>query len=310
MKDKEQINTISLLQILKNGRLDSSRGQFYNDECFVVGGIRAQEVKEGSKLFHSPTRLDCFIFVVNAEGEIKINYNLQEVTIGPRTAFFAAPNSILQTISTTGSGKSVVMFNENFMRKINLSIQNLLPHLTSLHQLDTLPLTEAQHSYLQHHISLVAESIAQPSAFAYYHEVVHDSIRAMVYTFISMLIQHLEKTSRRLGEPVHNHEEELFRRFAKLVGQHYRTDRRIAFYAELMHLTPKDMSGVIRHVSGHSPAEWITQNVLLEAKNLLRHSDMNIQEVSIALNFPNQSFFGRWFKEHTGLSPKAYREHK
>ena len=310
MKEKDQISTLSLLQLLSSGQLDASRGQFYNDACFVITDTRIAEMEEGKHMFRYPTRLDCFVIMLNEKGKVKLNYNLEQVTIGPLTAFVAAPDSIVQIVDIQDSLPSVIMFSEDFMRSINISIRNLLPHLTSLHKIDMLPLSQEHFDYLKRHIGLVADSIAMPTDLAYYDEVVHDNLRAMAYSFISLLIRHLQESGRQPDKAMHSHEEELFRRFIQLVGQHYRSKRQITFYAGQMHLTPKYMSNVIRRISGHGPADWITQNVLLEAKNLLRYSPMNIQEVAYTLNFPNQSFFGRWFKKHTGLSPKAYRENK
>ena len=57
-------------------------------------------------------------------------------------------------------------------------------------------------------------------------------------------------------------------------------------------------------------AEWIADYVVLEAKNLLKYSTMSIQEIAYCLNFPNQSFFGKYFRSHTGMTPSAYRMSK
>ncbi|MDE6551485.1 MAG: helix-turn-helix domain-containing protein, partial [Muribaculaceae bacterium] len=59
--------------------------------------------------------------------------------------------------------------------------------------------------------------------------------------------------------------------------------------------------------SGRSPKEWINIRVMLEAKVLLRDPSRSIQEISEILGFPNQSFFGTFFKKMKGLSPSAYR---
>ena len=54
-------------------------------------------------------------------------------------------------------------------------------------------------------------------------------------------------------------------------------------------------------------AEWIAEAVILDAKTQLRTSQMTVQQIANYLNFPNPSFFGRFFKKHTGMTPKAYR---
>lgn len=74
-----------------------------------------------------------------------------------------------------------------------------------------------------------------------------------------------------------------------------------------MNITPGYLSSVVKNVTGKSAAEWIEEYVLMEAKALLASTDMTIQQICYQLNFPTQSFFGKYFKTHTGVSPKAYR---
>lgn len=53
--------------------------------------------------------------------------------------------------------------------------------------------------------------------------------------------------------------------------------------------------------------EWIEDSVILEAKTMLKHTDLSIQEITYKLNFPTQTFFGKYFKRITGMSPKQYK---
>lgn len=310
MDNIDNITTLSILKLLSEGIMDPGRGQLYDDQCFVMIDTQNKEIEEGKTLFRYPTRLDCFIILLCKEGTFKVTCNLQQVEIGPDSIFYALPGSILQVDELYDVRTSVIMFSEDFMRKINLSIQNLLPHIGTLNQLYALRIPSEVFNFMWRQVALVAESINQPPALSYYHDTVQNTIRAMAYTFISQLIQYLKEKNQGHGTAVHTHEEELFRHFIGLVAQHFRRERRISFYAEQMHLTPKYLSAVIRRASGHSPAEWITHNVLIEAKNRLRYSDMSVQEVAYSLHFPNQSFFGRWFKAQTGSSPKSYRQNK
>ena len=79
------------------------------------------------------------------------------------------------------------------------------------------------------------------------------------------------------------------------------------FYAEKLSITPKYMSTVIKQTSGKTAGDWIDDHVLLEAKALLKSTNMTILQISDELNFPSQSFFGKYFKRLTGVSPKEYR---
>lgn len=100
----------------------------------------------------------------------------------------------------------------------------------------------------------------------------------------------------------------IFERFIELVEQHHGSERQLTFYAQKLCISPKYLSHVVKEVSGRTAKQWIDNMVILEAKVLLTTSHMNIQEISHRLNFPNQSFFGRFFKKANGVSPGDYRQ--
>ena len=76
-----------------------------------------------------------------------------------------------------------------------------------------------------------------------------------------------------------------------------------------MFLSPKYVSGAIKSYSGKGALDWINEYVVLEAKMMLRYTEMSVQEVAYALNFPTQSAFGKYFRHLLGMSPKQYRSH-
>ncbi|WP_298650554.1 helix-turn-helix domain-containing protein [uncultured Proteiniphilum sp.] len=89
---------------------------------------------------------------------------------------------------------------------------------------------------------------------------------------------------------------------------HFKQHRGLDFYASKLCLTPKYMSTIIKQTSGKTAGDWIDDYILLEAKALLKSTNMTIQQISDELNFPSQSFFGKYFKRLTGVSPKEYRK--
>lgn len=65
---------------------------------------------------------------------------------------------------------------------------------------------------------------------------------------------------------------------------------------------------VVKEVSGMSAKDWITEYILQEIKFLLKNSSLNVQEIAIRTHFSNQTSLGRFFRQHTGLSPSDYRK--
>ena len=103
-------------------------------------------------------------------------------------------------------------------------------------------------------------------------------------------------------------QQQIFERFINEVNQHFIHDRNVYTYAERLCITPKYLSAIVRQVSGKSANDWINDYVVLEAKALLRVKWNTIKDVSNKLNFPNQSFFAKYFKQHTGMTPKQYKQ--
>lgn len=95
--------------------------------------------------------------------------------------------------------------------------------------------------------------------------------------------------------------------FIKIVKQHYKENRDVEFYARRMNMTAKYMSTQIKKASGKSALQWIEDYVILDAKAQLASTMNSIQQITYDLNFPTQSYFGRYFKRAVGMSPSEYR---
>ena len=131
-------------------------------------------------------------------------------------------------------------------------------------------------------------------------------IRTLAYKVCRIIGRHIEsqpapETSAR------SRNDEYFNQFMSELTKHYMQERSVGFYAGQLHLTPKYLTTLIKRISGLSVSEWIDNYVIIEAKTLLKYSHMSIQEIAYYLNFPNQSFFGSYFKRNTGMSPSQYK---
>lgn len=131
---------------------------------------------------------------------------------------------------------------------------------------------------------------------------------AIMYTIIAFFFQHAYKYYYKyISELPASVNNRIADKFLQLVQQHFRKERFLDFYADQLDITPKHLSRTVKAQTGYSAVEWISRFVILEAKVMLRSSNLNIQQISEELNFPSQSFFGKYFKKSTGQSPKDYR---
>ena len=102
----------------------------------------------------------------------------------------------------------------------------------------------------------------------------------------------------------------IFDEFKHLLLLYFRAERSVSFYADKLFITPKYLSTVVKEISGISPKEWISNITLQEIKYKLLYSSISVKEIAYSLNFPNCSFFGKYFKTHIGISPTRYRAQK
>lgn len=100
---------------------------------------------------------------------------------------------------------------------------------------------------------------------------------------------------------------ELFNRFMMLMERDYKLSRDVNYYADLMHITSKYLTNIVRQVAGHTPKTIIDQYVILQLKMQLQWSTQSIKEIAWEYHFTDASFFCRYFKKHTGLTPQQLR---
>lgn len=104
--------------------------------------------------------------------------------------------------------------------------------------------------------------------------------------------------------------DEVLQKFVSQLYRNYRAQHEVAYYAEQQYLTTRYFSTIIKERSGKSPSQWIATALLVDARNLLKNTNMTIKEISDKLCFPNQSYFGKWFKNLTSISPLEFRRGK
>lgn len=116
------------------------------------------------------------------------------------------------------------------------------------------------------------------------------------------------KQQHQLEESTQHNDVQFLRKFSKLVELHYKTHHSVANYAELLFVTPKNLSKKIGLISKSTPNDIIKDRIILESKRLLAHTKMTVKEIAYSLNYEDDAYFIRFFSKHTGLSPVSFRK--
>lgn len=89
--------------------------------------------------------------------------------------------------------------------------------------------------------------------------------------------------------------------------KYYRTERHVNFYAQKLCISPKHLTSTVKALTGRNVSSIIAAAVILDAKTQLHSSNNTVKQIAYSLNFPNASFFGKYFRRHTGMTPLDYR---
>ncbi len=271
-------------------------------ECIAVNSASEMEI------FRFPSRLNALIIGVGTEGETSLTSNLQEFRLKKDSLFIFSPKHILQVQSNNRFKAHLIVIAPDFLKRINIDTKRMMPLFLQFGSLPCMELTHAESQSLRSFISMVEQEL-KGSETDFSSEIIGGLIAATIYKVGDILTHYLTEHPE-VDSPIHNRAEEYFRQFTELLGEHYKHERSVGFYARQLCITPKYLTTLIKRISGKSVSEWIDNYVILEAKTLLKYSNMSVQEIAYYLNFPNQSFFGSYFKRNAGMSPSQYKAKK
>lgn len=290
------INSFTLDELID---LAGEQRQGLMRECITASSDSQMQV------FRFPCRIDAFIIGVGTEGETSVSFNLHEFRLKKDSMFIFTPKNILQVNSQQYFKADVIAISPDFMRRINIDIKNMMPLFLKFVENPALTLTPEESRSMRGMIAQIERETRGPETHFSF-DIVSGLIAATIYKVGDIMYHYLAEHPEGQNNS-HNRAEEYFKQFTHLLGEHFREERSVGFYARQLCITPKYLTTLIKRISGQSVSEWIDNYVILEAKTLLKYSTMSIQEIAYYLNFPNQSFFGSYFKRNTGMSPSQYK---
>jgi AraC family transcriptional regulator, transcriptional activator of pobA len=100
----------------------------------------------------------------------------------------------------------------------------------------------------------------------------------------------------------------LLQKFIQLVNNYYIEKRTVEEYASLLFVTPNHLSHTIKTVSNKNALSFINERLITEAKSLIKHTALNIAEITYQLSFTDPANFGKFFKKHVGVTPLEFRK--
>ena len=249
-----------------------------------------------------PFKLNFAVVILCTRGTMHVRLNLIEYKLRENDILVVLPGSIGESLSFSEGYQIAIMIypQDHLFQETDTALSIAFMNFINRHPLIHLTPEEMEETLTLYR--LMRNKIKQP-ATPLTHEALECYLKLLCLNGYQWHAAHSKETE---GKETTDRKHFIFNRFIALVRKHYAAERQISFYADKMCLTPKYLSIAVHEASGRYAGEWIKDYVILEAKALLRSRKYTAQQVGDLLNFPNASFFGKYFKAATGCTPKAY----
>jgi len=264
---------------------------------FLIGDASGKVMNEYGRF---PCKIKCGVYALMVRGEARATINITEYAFHQNDLLLLEPGSFLLIHEFSEDALVYyILFSSSFLEKNTFSTRM---SLTSLQMTEPILHLQADVASVAVHMldTLAEASNCQPSQLTP-NKMLH------VFNLLQTSYAELARASQDGEARPMDRKNEIFQEYGQLVMKHYHEWHHVSQYAEAMRLTLPHLSSTIKQVSDKTAGDLIIEAILTDAKAQLRLTTFQIKEIAISLGFENVAFFNRFFKSHTGLTPKAYR---
>lgn len=267
------------------------------DGCMIIRYV----LKPG--IIQFPFKVDAFAAVFCINGEVNVTLNLKTYTVNSNTLFIQLPNNTIKAECKDTCTIMALVLSPDYLRKNLLGWNKITPIImrTADSPIVSLP-AEKWDEFI-----LTLKKLRERMKSAGYSEWNREGYHAALKTFFYDVFGQITDPALLQGESLQTRNQDYFARFMQLLSQYCKKERKVNFYASQLCVSSKYLSTIIKNASGKTPSKWIDEVVMAEAIFLLKYTNATVQEIAFQMNFPNPSFFGKFFKRYTGFSPNYYR---
>ncbi|MBO5540883.1 MAG: AraC family transcriptional regulator [Muribaculaceae bacterium] len=295
MENLEHFTLAHFKQLLE--QQDQQTVQHYISQNFVVAR-HASAASFQTRFAHEPVVMDEMRILIVVRGSARPIINLVQQHFQAPELVYLGPNGLVQfdEVSPDAQGIGLSISNEFLTLLTAGNIPKAFDgHLRDFH----FGLQPSELQFLDHLHRLIYQSMQLSS----------HSLQSTMQLIGAFLWQVDALYSSREAEVrvAQSREQRLFADFMQLIARHAQHEHHIDFYASQLCLSPRYMSSIINRVSGKPAKQWIDEAIIARVKVALRHSDKPLAVIADEMHFANTSFFTKYFKRLTGITPLQFR---
>ncbi|MBO5002096.1 MAG: AraC family transcriptional regulator [Prevotella sp.] len=290
--EQENINSITIQSVK-----DVCECSFIDNDLVVFDEIA------DIPLPNEPRRMKCILLALCLHGKGQYSMDTEERMVKANDLIIINEEQVIDNymLSSDISGIAI-MLSPHFFSEIVKDIHDLSSLFLFSRTHPVFSLTQDTCDTIKSYFNLIKEKMETKDHY-FRKDVVRNLMSAMIYDLSHVIYQTQQQRNQKESRA-----DAIFAEFIRLVERNFRHERRVSWYSERMSITPKYLSEMVKRASRRTPNEWIDNYVTLEIRVLLKNTTKSIKEITKELHFPNQSFFGKFFKEHVGMSPSEYRK--
>lgn len=273
-----------------------------NEVFAVLNFVTANSTQVPPKIsINYPCAVDGVLMGLCLKGSATIKINFKEYKVKEKIVFTILPNQILETIEKTDDlFIGILIFSVDFF--VGEPLPKDFDIAEKIIKNPCVNLSISHVDYLLQLHSFIADSLNRDK-----HIYSDDVTRSLLLALIKETVSVYSDVNLETNSKKPSHSEVITEQFFKLLSEHYIEEKTTVFYADKLCITPRYLSRVLKKTTGKSTTIWIDKIVIAKIKVLLKSTELTVAQISDNLNFPNSSFFCKFFKKHTGMTPLRYR---
>ena len=247
-----------------------------------------------------PCKIKCGVYAFMAAGTARATVNITQYNFKENDVLYLAPNSFFLVHEFSEDARVMyIVLSSSFLEKNAYSIRR--PRLTGMDACQIVQVTEEQKQVILHFSAVLEEAVNCTPSMVDTERMVH------VYNLIHLVFHdYFVANSETKAQPM-DRKSEIYQEYSELVMKHYHEWHHVAEYASAMHITVPHLCSTIKQASSRTAGDLIVEAIITDAKAQLKLSIAPVKEIASNLGFENVAFFNRFFKTHTGITPKNYR---
>jgi len=240
------------------------------------------------------------IFILSGKGKHTIDGDILELT--PNTIYAIGEGQVHEFLEGKKLNGYLLRYKESFLPSELTKFTSQYALLQMVSESNSLRLNESEAKAFKLNFEQLIEEFNKDNNIES-NQVFH----FLLLTLLSRLNYKIRSTQEQSISKNINQENAIYLKFMLMVEDYYKKHHHVSFYSNALNLNPRNLSALTLNKSGKTPKDIISRRLFLEAKRLIKFTNLSFKEISFELGYEEPAYFSRLFKKRSGMSPKQFR---